>query len=70
MTDRTMPKDLNDVKQHAKDAARSSLLAVRTAVDFALGKLEAADAESSAPRSPETSDAGSTPSQPPPSGHV
>lgn len=70
MTDRTMSNDLNDVKQHAKDAARSSLLAVRTAVDFALGKLGAADAEAPAQPSPETSDSESTPPQPPPFGQA
>ncbi|MEX2227752.1 MAG: hypothetical protein WEB52_15050 [Dehalococcoidia bacterium] len=44
MADQTMRDELNDVKQHAKDAARASLMAVRGAVDFVLNKLDGDDA--------------------------
>jgi hypothetical protein len=40
MADQTMRDDFNDVKQHAKEAARSTLMAVRSAVDFVLEKLD------------------------------
>jgi hypothetical protein len=40
MADQTMRDELNDVKQHAKEAVRSTLMAMRTAVDFALNKLD------------------------------
>jgi hypothetical protein len=40
MTDHTMRDDLNEVKQHAREAARSTLMAMRSAVDFVLNKLD------------------------------
>jgi len=49
MADQTMRDELNDVKQHAKDAARASLMAVRGAVDFVLGKLDGDDAPAKEP---------------------
>ena len=43
MADQTMRDELHDVKQHAKEAMRSTLMAMRTAVDFALNKLDGED---------------------------
>lgn len=40
MAEQTMRDELNDAKQHVKEAARASLMAVRTVVDFALSKLD------------------------------
>jgi hypothetical protein len=59
MADQTMRDELNDVKQHAKDAMRASLLAARTAIDFALSKL---DGE---PEPPKSGEAGRSPASDP-----
>lgn len=59
MADQTMRDELNDVKQHAKEAMRSTLMAMRTAVDFALSKL---DGE---PEPPKSGEAGRSPASDP-----
>jgi len=56
MADQTMRDELNDVKQHAKDAARASLMAVRGAVDFVLGKLDGDDAPAKYPVASDAAD--------------
>lgn len=40
MTEHTMRDDFKEVKQHAREAARSTLMAMRSAVDFVLSKLD------------------------------
>jgi hypothetical protein len=35
----TLRSDLHDAKVHAKDAARATLLAMRSAIDFAIDKV-------------------------------
>ena len=40
MAEQTMRDELNEAKQQMKEAARASLMAVRTMVDFALSKLD------------------------------
>jgi hypothetical protein len=60
MAEHTMRDDLNDAMRLTKDAARSSLLALRSLVDLALNKLDGddepkpQDATASAPPSDET----------------
>lgn len=65
MADQTMRDELNDVKQHAKEAVRSTLMAMRTAVDFALSKL---DGDEDVPKDSrgEPQDAAMRNDQPPP----
>lgn len=40
MAEHTMRDEFKEAKQHAREAARASLLAVRSAVDFVLNKLD------------------------------
>jgi hypothetical protein len=43
MNDETLRNDLNEAKKQAKAAARATLIALRDAMDFAIGKLEDRD---------------------------
>jgi hypothetical protein len=68
MADDTMRSELNDAKEHVKDAVRASLMAMRNVVDFALNKL---DGDGHAPEQPERRDdatSGEAPPPPPPVG--
>jgi hypothetical protein len=49
MAEQTMRGDFDDAKRHAKDAVRASLMAVRSAVDFVLEKLDGEPAKEPAP---------------------
>jgi len=40
MAEHTMRDEFKEAKQHAREAARASLLAIRSAVDFVLNKLD------------------------------
>ena len=40
MPNETLHAELHEAKIHAKEAARATLLAIRSALDFALNKLE------------------------------
>jgi hypothetical protein len=69
-----MRDDLNDAMRHVKDAARSSLMAVRTFVDFALNKLDGNDtpADRTAPAAeaqPDDAPGDAPRDEPPPPAH-
>jgi hypothetical protein len=49
--------ELNDAREHVKDAVRASLMAVRNVVDFALSKLDGEDT----PQEPPGKDAAQEP---------
>ena len=60
----TLRGDLNEAKDHAKEAARATLLAMRKGIDLAIEKLGGEDAPATHPGEPSSHEVPAQPATP------